>query len=85
MSDEIKTNSSDNSVEVESSSEEVSKITVNSISTTSTTYSPEWTTDGLKVPMLISINGSNNPFFLLILREEVVKMFKDINEELSHT
>lgn len=76
---------SSNSIEVASNSEEVSKITVNSISTTSTTYSPEWTTDGLKVPMIVTINGSNNPFFLLIPREEVIKMFKDINEELSHT
>lgn len=82
MSDQINTNNS--SIDIEPS-DEISKITVKSFTINNTTYSSEWTTDGFKIPMVVNINGTNTPVFLLVPRDEVVKMFKDINEELSHT
>lgn len=81
MSDDTKLTTIANTVDIESSTEEATKITVKNISYNGVVYTSEWTTDGLKVPIVVS----SKPFFLLIPREEVIKMFKDIIEELSHT
>lgn len=47
-------------------------------------FKPEWTTDGLKVPMSITFNDGTPPyiFYMLIPRDEMINMFKDLKEEL---
>ena len=63
----------------------VSKVTVNSLTFEGVEFEASWETDGLKIPMVINNGDGNFPFFLRIKRDEVIKMFKDINEHLSHT
>lgn len=85
MDEDVKTNASDESVVAETSTE-VSVLTAKQINYCGNLYSPVWETEGLKIPMIIrNLNGSNTLFYMRIPREEVIKMFKDINEELSHT
>ena len=62
----------------------VSKVTVNSLTFEGVEFVASWETDGLKIPMAINNGKGNYPFFLRIPRDEVIKMFKDINEQLSH-
>ena len=63
----------------------VSKVTVNSLTFEGVEFEASWETDGLKIPMVINNGNGNFPFFLRIKRDQVIKMFKDINEHLSHT
>lgn len=63
----------------------VSKVTVNSLTFNGIEFGASWETDGLKVPMVINNGEGNFPFFLRIPRDVIVKMIKDINEQLSHT
>lgn len=63
----------------------VSKVTVNFLSFKGVEFRASWETDGLKVPMVINNGEGNFPFFLRIPRDVIVKMIKDINEQLSHT
>lgn len=63
----------------------VSKITVNSLTFEGVEFEASWETDGLKIPMVINNGDGNFPFFLRIKRDQLIKMFKDINEHLSHT
>lgn len=63
----------------------VSKVTVNSLTFKGVEFEASWETDGLKVPMTINNGEGNFPFFLRIPRDVIVKMIKDINEQLSHT
>ena len=63
----------------------VSKVTVNSITFEGVEFEASWETDGLKIPMVINNGAGNFPFFLRIKRDQLIKMFKDINEHLSHT
>ena len=68
-----------------SDSTTVSKVTVNSLTFEGVEFEASWETDGLKIPMVINNGDGNFPFFLRIKRDELIKMFKDINEHLSHT
>lgn len=68
-----------------SDSTTVSKVTVNSLTFEGVEFEASWETDGLKIPMVINNGAGNFPFFLRIKRDQVIKMFKDINEHLSHT
>ena len=43
-----------------------------------------WETEGLKIPMVVNNGDGNKPFYLRIPRDEVVKMFSDILDQLSH-
>ena len=63
----------------------VSKVTVNSLTFEGVEFEASWETDGLKIPMVVNNGNGNFPFFLRIKRDQVIKMFKDINEHLSHT
>ena len=63
----------------------VSKVTVNSLTFNGIEFEASWETDGLKIPMVVNNGYDNFPFFLRIKRDELIKMFKDINEHLSHT
>ena len=63
----------------------VSKVTVNSLTFEGVEFEASWETDGLKIPMVINNGNGNFPFFLRIKRDQLIKMFKDINEHLSHT
>ena len=68
-----------------SDSTTVSKVTVNSLTFEGVEFEASWETDGLKIPMVINNGNGNFPFFLRIKRDQIIKMFKDINEHLSHT
>lgn len=68
-----------------SDSTTVSKVTVNSLTFEGVEFEASWETDGLKIPMVINNGDGNFPFFLRIKRDQLIKMFKDINEHLSHT
>ena len=64
----------------------VSKVTVKTLTFNGIEFEASWETNGLKVPMTINNGeGGNFPFFLKIPRDVIVKMIKDINEQLSHT
>lgn len=86
MSDNIKyaTVDPDTVISVDKSTT-VSKVTVNSLTFEGVEFEASWETDGLKIPMVINNGAGNFPFFLRIKRDQVIKMFKDINEHLSHT
>ena len=43
-----------------------------------------WETEGLKIPMVVNNGDGNKPFYLRIPRDEVIKMFADILDQLSH-
>ena len=63
----------------------VSKVTVKTLTFNGIEFEASWETGGLKVPMIINNGEGNFPFFLRIPRDVIVKMIKDINEQLSHT
>lgn len=66
-------------------SNEVAVVTVNSIIVDGVKFKPRWTSEGLEIPSsYFNNNGRNVPYYIRIPRDEVVKMFKDIQEELSH-
>ena len=63
----------------------IEKITASNIRFNGVEFKAEWVTEGLKIPMVLNNGDGNHPYYFLITREEIVKMFKDINEEFSHT
>lgn len=65
-------------------SKEVSVVTVNSITIGSTVYKPHWETEGLCVPIVFNSNSCNKAVYVRIPRDELIKMLKDIQEQLSH-
>lgn len=65
-------------------SREVSMVTVNSITVGNVVYKPHWETEGLCVPIVFNTNGNNQAAYVRIPRDELIKMLKDIQEQLSH-
>lgn len=59
----------------------ISKLTVKEIISSNVHYKATWTTEGLKIPFYVS--KTNSMYMLLIPRDEVVAMFKDIGGELG--
>ena len=65
-------------------SKSVEVFTANSIGFNGVEFKAVWETEGLKIPMVINNGEGNKPFYLRIPRDEVVKMFTDILDQLSH-
>ena len=65
-------------------SKEVNMVTVNSITVGSTVYKPHWETEGLCVPIVFNSNNASKAVYVRIPRDELIKMLKDIREQLSH-
>lgn len=59
-------------------------ITASSIGFNGVEFKAVWETEGLKIPMVVNNGDGNKPFYLRIPRDEVVKMFTDILDQLSH-
>ena len=59
-------------------------ITASSIGFNGVEFKAVWETEGLKIPMVVNNGDGNKPFYLRIPRDEVVKMFTDIFDQLSH-
>ena len=59
-------------------------LTASSISLNGVEFKAVWETEGLKIPMVVYNGEVNKPFYLRIPRDEVVKMFADILDQLSH-
>ena len=55
-----------------------------SISFNGVEFKAIWETEGLKIPMVVNNGDGNKPFYLRIPRDEVIKMFTDILDQLSH-
>ena len=71
--------------EVVADSNSVSVMTINTIRFNGVDLTASWESDGLKIPMAIFDGVDKRVFYMRIPRDEVIKMFKDINEQLSHT
>lgn len=74
---------------VNSDPKEVSTFTANQIKVGDNVFTAHWETEGLCVPIVYtaSVDKSridNRVAYVRISREEIVKMFKDIQEKLSH-
>lgn len=84
----INTRANDNNTingNANNASKEISAVTVNSIIMDGVEFKPRWTSEGLEIPSsYFNNNGRNILYYMRIPRDEVVKMFKDIQEELSH-
>lgn len=65
-------------------SKSVEVLTANSIVFNGVEFKAVWETEGLKIPMVVNNGDGNKPFYLRIPRDEVVKMFTDILDQLSH-
>lgn len=65
-------------------SKSIDVLTASSISFNGVEFRAVWETEGLKIPMVVNNGDGNNPFYLRIPRDEVVKMFTDILDQLSH-
>ena len=59
-------------------------ITASSIGFNGVEFKAVWETEGLKIPMVVNNGDGNKPFYLRIPRDEVVKIFTDIFDQLSH-
>lgn len=59
-------------------------ITASSIGFNGVEFKAVWETEGLKIPMVVNNGDGNKPFYLRIPRDEVIKMFTDILDQLSH-
>lgn len=71
--------------EVVTDSNSISVRTINTIRLNGVDLTASWESDGLKIPMAIFDGVDKKVFYMRIPRDEVIKMFKDINEQLSHT
>lgn len=65
-------------------SKSIDVLTASSISFNGVKSRAVWETEGLKIPMVAYSGDGNMPFYLRIPRDEVVKMFTDILDQLSH-
>ena len=65
-------------------SKSIDVIAASSISFNGVEFKAVWETEGLKIPMVVNNGDGNKPFYLRIPRDEVVKMFTDIFDQLSH-
>ena len=59
-------------------------ITASSIGFNGVEFKAVWETEGLKIPMVVNNGDGNKPFYLRIPRDEVIKMFTDLLDQLSH-
>lgn len=65
-------------------SKSIDVFTASSISFNGVEFKAVWETEGLKIPMVVNNGDGNKPFYLRIPRDEVIKMFTDILDQLSH-
>lgn len=65
-------------------SQSIDVITASSIGFNGVEFKAVWETEGLKIPMVVNNGDGNKPFYLRIPRDEVIKMFTDILDQLSH-
>lgn len=65
-------------------SKSIDVLTASSISFNGVEFKAVWETEGLKIPMVVNNCNGNKPFYLRIPRDEVIKMFADILDQLSH-
>lgn len=65
-------------------SKSIDVLTASSISFNGVEFKAIWETEGLKIPMVVNNRDGNKPFYLRIPRDEVIKMFTDILDQLSH-
>lgn len=65
-------------------SKSIDVLTASSIGFNGVEFRAIWETEGLKIPMVVNNGEGNKPFYLRIPRDEVVKMFADILDQLSH-
>lgn len=65
-------------------SKSIDVIAASSIGFNGVDFKAAWETEGLKIPMVVNNGDGNKPFYLRIPRDEVVKMFTDILDQLSH-
>ena len=59
-------------------------FTASSISFNGVEFKAVWETEGLKIPMVVNNGDGNKPYYLRIPRDEVIKMFTDLLDQLSH-
>ena len=59
-------------------------ITASSIGFNGVEFKAVWETEGLKIPMVVNNGDGNKPYYLRIPRDEVIKMFTDLLDQLSH-
>ena len=67
-----------------SNSQSIDVLTASSIIFNGFEFKAIWETEGLKIPMVVNNGDGNKPFYLRIPRDEVIKMFTDILDQLSH-
>ena len=65
-------------------SKSIDVFTASSISFNGVEFKAVWETEGLKIPMVVNNGDGNKPYYLRIPRDEVIKMFTDILDQLSH-
>ena len=65
-------------------SKSIDVLTASSIGFNGVEFRAIWETEGLKIPMVVNNGDGNKPFYLRIPRDEVIKMFADILDQLSH-
>ena len=59
-------------------------LTASSIIFNGFEFKAVWETEGLKIPMVVNNGDGNKPYYLRIPRDEVIKMFTDLLDQLSH-
>ena len=65
-------------------SKSIDVLTASSIGFNGVEFRAIWETEGLKIPMVVNNGDGNKPYYLRIPRDEVIKMFTDILDQLSH-
>jgi hypothetical protein len=65
-------------------SKSIDVLTASSISFNGVEFKAVWETEGFKIPMVVNNGDGNKPYYLRIPRDEVIKMFADILDQLSH-
>ena len=65
-------------------SKSIDVFTASSISFNGVEFKAVWETEGLKIPMVVNNGDGNKPYYLRIPRDEVIKMFTDLLDQLSH-
>ena len=65
-------------------SKSIDVFTASFISFNGVEFKAVWETEGLKIPMVVNNGDGNKPYYLRIPRDEVIKMFTDILDQLSH-
>ena len=85
MAEECKYTTTDGEKYVASNhSQSIDVFTASSISFNGVEFKAVWETEGLKIPMVVNNGDGNKPYYLRIPRDEVIKMFTDILDQLSH-